>query len=168
MQVLVFLILLSIAGTPISCQKTPHAIPGKIPQGYTLTVSPEVYGTNEKPGKSGTIYNYINGGGIVYLNHGFREVKHIVLKNNKNDSITLDIYNMGTQKNATAAFADKAICPKGFVIKDIGTPLKTYRYEPDILLYFVKGKYLVFLTLNNDAAEKLLMQFAVDIYRNLE
>lgn len=143
-------------------------IPGKIPGGFVYAQTPEYYGTYEHPQKNGTIYDYIDGGGEVYIKHGFHSVAHFVLKiTNTKDTITLDIYNLGTPENAKAAYADEAICPQGFNEKSIGFTCKTYHYEPDYLIYFIKGKYLVYLGLSNDTLIETLNQFAGEIYNAL-
>ncbi len=143
-------------------------IPDKLPTGFTFDHSPEFYGTYEKPGKNGTIYDYINGGGEIYIKHGFQAVAHMVLKDRERNSITLDIYNMGTPENAGATLADETICPGGFSKINIGTVSKSYRYEPDYLIYFVKGKYFIYLALNNDELAGILRQFAAEIYRDIK
>lgn len=152
-------------------------IPGKIPDGFVYAQTPEYYGTYQHPLKNGTIYDYIDGGGEVYIKHGFHSVTHIILKKGaapptqespKNqDTITLDIYELGSLENAKAAYADEAICPPGFIEKNIGAACKTYHYEPDYLIYFIKGKYLVYLGLSNDALAETLMQFAGELYNAL-
>jgi hypothetical protein len=152
-------------------------IPGKIPDGFTYAQTPEYYGTYEHPQKNGAIYDYIDGGGEVYIKYGFHSVAHIVLKkgaaplaqeNPKNqDTITLDLYELGSAENARAAFNDEAICSPGFSEKNIGTVCKTYHYEPDYLIYFIKGKYLVYLGLSNDALAETLTQFAAELYNAL-
>lgn len=143
-------------------------VPGTLPTGFAHAQPPEFYGTYKKPGKNGNIYDYINGGGEVYIKHGFRQVTHMVLKDKMKNSITLDIFDMRTPKNAAAAFADEAICAQGFTKIDIGTGSKSYHYEPDFIIYFIKGKYLVYLTLNNDTLSNLLKQFAAKIYKELK
>lgn len=152
-------------------------VPGKIPDGFVYAQTPEYYGTYEQPQKNGTIYDYIDGGGEVYIKYGFHSVAHIVLKKEaapptrespKNqDTITLDIYELGSPENAKTAYADEAICPPGFIEKNFGAASKTYHYEPDYLIYFIKGKYLVYLGLNNDALAETLNQFAGELYNAL-
>ena len=143
-------------------------IPNKLPPGFAFAHPPEFYGTYEKPGKNGTIYDYINGGGEIYIKHGFQAVSHMILADGKQNSITLDIYNMGTPENAAATLADETICPEGFSKMNIGTGSKSYHYEPDYLIYFVKGKYFIYLALNNDALAEILRQFAAEIYRDIK
>lgn len=149
-------------------QHEPYIVPEQLPTGFVQAQPPEFYGTYEKPGKNGTIYDYINGGGEVYIKHGFRRVSHTILKQGTKNTITLDIFDMGTPKNAVAAFADEAVCAPGFTPIDIGTVSKSYHYEPDFIIYFIKGKYLVYLTLNNDTLADLLKQFAAMLYKELK
>ncbi len=163
--IMVFILALSM-GTGFA--RSEKYIPGTLPTGFTSVHPPEFYGTYEKPGENGTIYDYINGGGEVYIKHGFHEVTHMVLKDNMKNSITLNLFDMGTPENAAAAFDDEAVCAPGFTKIDIGTGSKSYRYEPDFIIYFIKGKYLVYLTLNNDTLSDLLKQFAARIYKEIE
>jgi hypothetical protein len=148
--------------------KADRFVPNQLPSGFVFAHSPEFYGTYEKPRENGTIYDYINGGGEVYIKHGFRNVTHIILTDKAQNTITLDIYNMGTPGNAKAAFADETICPEGFIEKNIGKGAKVYHYEPDFFIYFVKGKYLVYLAVNNDALAEKLSQLAVEIYKDIK
>jgi hypothetical protein len=145
--------------------KENRFVPNQLPAGFVFAHSPEFYGTYEKPQENGTIYDYINGGGEVYIKHGFRNVTHIILTDKAQNTITLDIYNMATQGNAKEAFGDETICPEGFTQKNIGKGAKVYHYEPDFFIYFVKGKYLVYLALSNDALSGKLIRFAADIYK---
>ncbi len=170
-------ILMFTFGIGFSQSGNSQFIPGKLPDGFVYAQTPEYYGTYELPQKNGTIFDFIDGGGEVYLKHGFRSVIHILLKKgaplptqenpNVQDTITLDIYDMGAPGNAKTAYADAAICPPGFIEKNIGTAGKTYHYEPDYLVYFIKGKYLIYLGLSNDALAETLNQFAAEIYNAL-
>jgi len=166
--VILIILVFSFAAVYSKSANNNRFIPGKLPSGFVFARTPEFYGTYEKPGKNGTIYDYINGGGEVYIKHGFHQVTHIVLKDNERNSITLDIFNMGTPGNAAATFADEAVCPQGFTEVNIGTVSKTYHYEPDFLVYFVKGKYFVYLAVTNDALKENLVRFAADIYRAIK
>jgi len=168
-------ILMLSFGIGFSQNENNRFIPGKLPDGFVYAQTPEYYGTYELPQKNGTIFDFIDGGGEVYLKHGFLSVIHILLKKgaasptqenpNAQDTITLDIYDMGSPGNAKAAYADTAICPPGFIEKNIGTACKTYHYEPDYLIYFIKGKYLIYLGLSNDTLAETLTQFAAEIYK---
>lgn len=166
-KILILMFILVLSFDKGFTENNNRFIPIKLPDGFTFARPPEFYGTYEKPGKNGTIYDYINGGGEIYIKHGFREVTHMVLKDSRQNSITLNIFDMGTPGNAAAAFADKAICPEGFIKVNIGTMSKSYRYEPDFLVYFIKGKYLIYLALSNDALAEMLKQFAGEIYKEI-
>ncbi len=163
--VILMLVLIFSLVNAFTQAKDNRFIPNRLPAGFVFAHSPEFYGTYEKLRENGTIYDYINGGGEVYIKHGFNEITHIILRDSAQNSIILDIYNMGTPENAKTAFADETICPEGFIVKNIGKGAKVYHYEPDFFIYFVKGKYLVYLALNNDALAEKLTRFAADIYK---
>ena len=155
-----------VDASPID-QSVEHYLPQELPAGFSYMKQPAFYGTSEQKSGNGTIFDYIDGGGIVYLDHGFREVTHLVLNDQKKTTITLDIFNMGSSENALAAFNDEAICPKGYVEINIGTTCKSYQFSPEYLLYFVKNKYLVYLIVSDDAVTETLRQFATSIYQAL-
>lgn len=165
---IVFILLFFVS--MFSMQKGNKAgyVPGKLPLGFAYSGTPEFYGTSEKPLADGNIFDYMNGGGMIYLELGFRELTHLVLKNSAQVSITVNVFNMGTASNAAAAFENQNICPAGFTMKDIGAGSKTYRYEPDYYMYFVKGKFLVYLAVDNDTQARALTGFAADIYKELK
>lgn len=138
------------------------------PDGFSLFRPVEYYGTLEKEQKNGTLFEYINGGGQVYIKHGFRAVTHMVLENKNRDRITVDIYNMGTPANAKTALANPAICAaEGFTVADIGTKARLFNYSPDVLVYFIKGPYLVYISLNNDSLTKTVTRFAAGLYKQI-
>lgn len=113
-------------------------IPPEPPDGFSHADSIHIYGTSERKLKDGTIFDYINGGGLIYLKHGLRETTHQVFQNVEGNKITVDIYDMGTRENAQAAFSNEKICPQGFITCNIGMECKAYNYEPDFFLYFIK------------------------------
>ena len=147
------------------------------PEGFSLLRPVEYYGTLEKEQKNGTLFEYINGGGQVYIKHGFRAVTHVVLENKKRDRITLDIYNMGTPANAATAYKNPAIvAAEGFTVFPITNKknsegslekAKLFNYSPDILVYFIKGQYLVYISLNNDTLLETATGFAKKLYQSI-
>ena len=163
----VFMLLCFVFMSPGQKGSNSRYVPSELPGGFVFSGSPEFYGTNEKPLADGNIYNFMNGGGVVYVEHGFRELTHLELKNSAQESITLNIFNMGTAKNAAAAFANQNICPAGSSTKDIGTATKSYHYEPDYYMYFIKGKFLVYIAVDNDAQAGMLTGFAAEIYKEI-
>lgn len=163
----IFLLLVSVGILLSVDRETQRYLPGKLPDGFTLARQPEFYGTSDKPLENGNIYDFMNGGGVVYEKYGYRELIHIKLIDDNKNSITLSIFNMGTTTNSAAALAESAICPEGYTVHDIGIKAKTYRYEPDFYLYFTKDKFLVYLAVNNDRLAETLTVFAAEIYQNL-
>ncbi|MCP4606347.1 MAG: hypothetical protein GY847_38520 [Proteobacteria bacterium] len=165
---LFFLLVFSLyTGISQGGKKDVSYVPQKLPTGFDFNHQPAFYGTSQKPLKNGTIFDYINGGGEAYIKHGFRSVTHIVLKDKKDNTIVLDIYNMGKPKNARATLSDEVICPKGFKDVDIGKDSKSYNYEPDFIIYFVKGKHFIYLAINNDIFSEKLLKFAKQIFKDI-
>ncbi len=162
---------------PLAGEKGEPFVPGTLPDGFQFSGSPQFYGTDKEARENGTIYDFMNGGGVVYLELGFQELTHILLKDKQENTITLNIFDMGTPANAAKALANETICPSGF--KEIkidtadapgttGATAKRYHYEPDFYLYFIKGKYLVYLAVNNDKFSAPITRFAKEIYKNIK
>jgi len=137
-------------------------LPEAPPPGFTPADSVRYYGTKERELRDGTIFDYIDGGALVYLRYGLRETTHVLFRNG-GDEIVLDIFDMGSPVNAERAFRDEEICPEGFEILDIGGGCKSYHYEPDFLLYFHKSRYLVFLSTTNDSLCETLVSYAREV-----
>lgn len=169
-KVITFVFILLFLVFMLAGQKGNNSryVPSELPEGFVFSGSPEYYGTNEKPLADGNIFNFMNGGGVVYVEHGFRELTHLELKNSAQVTITVDIFNMGTAKNAAAAFGNENICPSGFTIKDIGVGSRSYHYEPDYYMYFVKRKFLVYLAVDDDTHAGALTGFAREIYKEIK
>jgi hypothetical protein len=139
-------------------------IPGP---GFTISGGPEFYGTERQPLENGHIFHFIDGGGVVYINHGFRAVVHIIFADQNQNSITVDIFDMGNAENALNTYADESICPGGYAMISIGVEAKSYHFEPDYFVYFVKGRYLVYCHINNDALSSLLTAYAKTIAKEV-
>ncbi len=161
------LVMIGTAGAAPEGPSSKHFLPQTLPPGFSYAKQPEFYGTSEHKSQDGSIFDYIDGGGIIYINHGFREVTHLVLQDPKKNSVTLDIYDMVNSNNAQAAFDDEMICPKGDVKINVGTQCKSYAYPPEYLLYFVKDKYLVSLAVSDDTLAETLRQFSTSLYQDL-
>lgn len=129
-------------------------IPHKLPEGFSPADSLRIYGTRERPLKDGTIFDYIDGGGLAYLKYGLRETTHAAFKDDYNNMLTIDIFDMGSPENAHAVFSDEEICPSRYEPCRTGTGCKAYHYEPDYLMYFHKARYLVFVSTTNDSLQQ--------------
>jgi len=140
-------------------------LPKAAPAGFILAQPPEFYGTESAPLADGHIFHFIDGGGVVYLNHGFQSVVHLLYKNEKADKLTVDIFDMGTLQNARTAFADEAICPAGFAVISVGTEAKAYHFEPDFFIYFVKDRYLIYAHVADDGQSGLLIDYVKRIFK---
>lgn len=140
------------------------SIPKAVPAGFAPAQPPEFYGTESEPLADGHIFHFIDGGGVVYLSHGFRAVVHLLYKDKSGNRLTVDIFNMGKPQDAAAAFADETICPAGYKTVSIGTGAKSYHFEPDFFLYFVKGRYLVYAHISSDDLADLLIRYAKQLF----
>lgn len=123
-----------------------------LPPGFTLETEPEVYGTPEHRERSGTIFDYIDGGGQVYLQHGMRKVLHLRLVDRQRRVLTADVFDMASPANAAAALADEGICAPGADTVDVGVPARVHHFAPEYLLYLVKDRYLVYLSATDELA----------------
>ena len=160
--VLISFLVLGLEASPVAqiSNKLGLPVPGRPGPGFTIARGPEFYGTEQRPLENGHIFDFIDGGGVVYINHGFRAVVHIVFEDKIKDTVTVDIFDMGNAKNARDAYADPSICPAGYTIIPIGAGAKSYHFEPDFFIYFIKGRYLVYCHVNNDALSSLLTAYA--------
>jgi hypothetical protein len=143
-------------------------VPKEPPENFQPVDSLFIYGLKDRPQKNGTIFDYIDGGALVYIRHGLRETTHAEYHRTGGSTITLDIYDMGTPAGAKAGFDDEEICPAGFGKSEIGAPCKTYHYEPDYILYFHKFSYLVCVSTSNDSLKTTVESFAARISRNIQ
>ena len=137
-------------------------------QGFALVDSILYYGTRDRMLRDGAVFDYIDGGAIVYLEHGLKETTHALYRNADGDEIVADIFDMGSRGNAEEAIHDEKICPPGFKPCGIGAKCKTYAYAPDFLMYFIKGRFLVFLSTTNDFLEDKVKDFAATIAAEIE
>ena len=142
-------------------------IPAEPPDGFSPADSIRIYGTSGRKLKDGSIFDYINGGGLVYLNHGLRETTHMVFLNESGNYLTVDIFDMETTENSYAAFNDSEICPPEFTTLDIGTECKVYYYKPDFFLYFSASKYLVYIGIDNDSLKNSVEKYAAIIHNRI-
>ena len=153
---------LGLGASPVAqiSNKFGLPIPGRPGPGFIVSRGPEFYGAEKRPLENGRIFDFIDGGGVVYIKHGFRAVVHIVFEDKSKNSVTVDIFDMGNAKNALNAYEDESICPGGYERIPIGAGAKSYHFEPDYFLNFVKGRYLVYCHVNNDALSHLLIAYA--------
>jgi len=138
-------------------------LPAEPPAGFSREDSIRIYGTVERKLKDGTIFDYINGGALIYLRHGLIETTHAVYHDEDENTIVVDIFDMETTENAGAAFDDEEICQRGFKTDGLGEIYKIYNFKPEVLIYFHKSFYLVSLSINNDNLRKILQTFAQTI-----
>ncbi len=133
------------------------------PKGFSPVRSPQLYGTAERPLGDGTIFNYMDGGGVAYIEHGFVELFHAEYAGKDGLAISLDVFTMETTAQAQAALVDERICPAG------GAPLGTvpsgqaFRFPPDYFVYVAVSNKLIYLHINDDRQRSVLDRFAVQL-----
>ena len=144
----------------VSAAQTP------LPKGFVESGSGEFYGAPDKKLANGTIFDYMNGGGVVYLDHGFQKLVHREFSNPDNRIITFDHFTMETEAQAVAALADERIAPAGGSPLKLGVANKAYRFPPDYFIYMVLDKSLIYLHVDDDHLAETLDQFAADILKS--
>jgi len=133
------------------------------PEGFSPVEGIRHYGTPDSPRADGTIFDYINGGGVVFLDHGLRETRHVVCTDSSGILLTIDIHDMGTAEQVLAALRDEMICPPGHLSCDIGDVCRAYHYEPEFLLYCAVSSYLLFLSTSDDTVKSQLTGYAREL-----
>jgi hypothetical protein len=134
-----------------------------LPHGFAPAGKAEYYGLPEQKLADGSIFNYMDGGGIVYLDHGFQELVHREFANSGTRRITFDRFTMESAAQALAALADERIAPAGGTPLPLGVPNKAYRFPPDYFIYLVRGEHLIYLHVDDDKLSETLDQFAAAI-----
>jgi hypothetical protein len=139
-----------------------------LPRGFTAVCTPEHFGPPGQKLENGSIFDYMDGGGIVYLDHGFRELVHCEFSDARSRRITYDLFSMETEAQALAALADPRIAPEGGSPLPLKAASKAYRFPPDYFIYMVWEKHLLYLHADDDQLAETLEQFAADILNSLK
>jgi len=142
-----------------------HGLQSPSPFGFTPVGVPQRFGTPERKLADGSIFDYMDGGGIAYLEHGFRELVHREFLDACNRRVTYDHFTMETAEQALAALADPRIAPAGGKALLLGHPNLGYKFPPDYFIFMVLDKSLVYLHVDDDALAETLDRFAVDILK---
>ena len=139
-----------------------------IPRSFVPAEAPRYYGLPEQKLADGSIFDYMDGGGVVYLEHGFRKLVHHEFLDPKGRRITYDYFVMAGPAQALSALADPRIAPPGGTPLALGVPNQAYRFPPDYFIYMVRGQSLIYLHVDDDALAETLDRFAVDILTSAE
>jgi hypothetical protein len=137
-----------------------------LPRGFVPSGSGEFYGAPEQKLANGTIFNYMDGGGVVYMEHGFQTLVHREFSNPDKRIVTFDRFTMETAAQALAALADERIAPAGGSPLPLPVPNKAYRFPPDYFVYMVLDKSLIYLHVDDDRLAETLDRFASDILKS--
>ena len=144
------------------------SVENTLPKGFVPAGVVQHYGAPEQKLADGTIFDYMDGGGIVYLEHGFRKLVHREFSNSLTRRITFDRFTMATAAQAMTALADERIAPAGGSPLPLNSPNKAYRFPPDYFIYMVWDRYLIYLHVNDDHLAETLDQFAADVLKSLK
>jgi hypothetical protein len=136
-----------------------------VPNGFAPTRIPARYGPPEQKLADGSIFDYMDGGGIVYLDHGFSELVHREFVNSAARRITFDRFTMESAAQALAALADERIAPAGGSPLSLGVPNRAYRFPPDYFIYMVLDRSLIYLHVDDDHLAETLDRFAAAILK---
>lgn len=141
----------------------PAALAGLKPDGFGPAGRVMVYGTSERPGPDGNIYQFIDGGGVVYEKHGYVSVRHAEFTDAGGHTVRFDVYRFADEAGARAALADEAICPPGATPWPPAPEGRTTRFPPDYSIYVRCGRQLVFLHVDDDRQAAVLDRFALAV-----
>lgn len=110
-----------------------------------------------------TLYEYINGAADLYLAYDFEELKVTEYKNEKNGSVTIDVYRHRTPLHAFGIYSQERLAGANFL--DIGAQ----GYYEKGFLNFLIGSYYLKLSSNNTGSEDqaVLVAFAKRMAENL-
>lgn len=134
-----------------------------LPDGFSRPQQPQFYGTAEKRLKDGSIFDYMDGGGVAWLEHGFQEMFHAEYAGKDGLAVTLDVFAMDTPDHARTALADERICPAGGASAPFAPGGRVFRFPPDYYTYFPVKRLIVYIHVNDDRQGALLDRFAVDV-----
>ncbi len=156
------------ADAPTALKNDILAETGIFPSGFELEEPLQYYGTDNHKLQDGTIYNYMNGGGVVYLKYGFSTLVHASLKNTKNTRLTIDVFEFAEPGKTKSAYADEAICPPGFSNMEFnGFQAKAYFFSPEFFLYFIKNNRLVYIYVSNDEMAEPVKDLAARLFQKI-
>jgi len=128
-------------------------------------------GTNWVANNITELTTYINGLAELYQSHGFVEAAHQAYEgsiDNGTRELSITVYNMGTESNASDTYDDPEIGPAGATDWTDGAGVRAHyvRYGGlSQILAFYRDSYFVHISINYDSDESLniLMQFALNI-----
>ena len=146
-----------LAAVLLLFRPVPSAV-SVLPPGFAPAGSAERYGTPEQKKENGSIFDYMDGGGIVYLEHGFRKLIHCEFSNSRNGLITFDRL-LGPHFSGTPALAN-LFATKDPNVRSRGTPPTGGRVIPvhlsgNVYTLPQKGREYDYMALARDAGTKV-------------
>ena len=139
-----------------------------VPEGFAPSAAPQLFGTAENKRKDGSIFDYMDGGGVAWLEYGFQELFHAEYTGKNGLAVTLDVFAMDTADHAKEALDDDRICPVGGAAAPFAPGSRVFRFPPDYYTYFPVKRLIVYLHVNDDRQGALLDRFAADVRNMVE
>ena len=154
-----FLFLLGEKGNLMENERTP-SLQSLLPEMeyWSFSESPQDYFPE-------TLYEYINGAAEIYLGYDFKQL--IVGQYEKTDSqasLSVEIYNMGSEKNAFGIYSAERFPDTRFI------PIGNQGYLEEGSLNFLVGRYYIKLLCFNygEKSESLLKKFSEAILNRIQ
>ncbi len=138
------------------------------PDGFAPSSPPQAFGTPDNKLKNGSIFDYMDGGGVAWLEHGFQQLFHAEYAGQGDLTVTLDVFAMDTADHALAALVDERICPFGGAAAPFAPKGRVFRFPPEYYTYFPIGRHIAYLHVNDDRQSAVLDRFAGEVSKLLE
>jgi len=122
-----------------------------LPEGLRIRENLRVWGTYDKPEKDGTIYDFIDGPGQIYMEHGFKKGCQQNLRTASLQIISTEIYEMAARDSALSLFADSRLRTDGEKPVVLGEKGVTYQPRPNYIIEFCRDRYYVRISAENDS-----------------
>jgi hypothetical protein len=149
--------------TSVERRFQPRFLPAVEPVAFPMITAIMYFGITKRPLSDGTVFDYINGGALPYLDHGLRELAHAAYTNKDSAELVIDVYDMSSAVQAAAAFEDKRIRPDAGEPCDVGAPCRSYAYPPDFFLLSQIDRYLVYIGTTDDRQASTVRDIACSV-----
>jgi hypothetical protein len=143
-------------------------LPDSAQAGCSPSESLWVWGTPKSPQKNGDIYDFINGPGQIYIDHGFIWVLKREYLDSADRSITVEIYSMKNGDSALSLFNDtrmRSLEEKSIKIGDKGI---FYNPVPNYIIEYIRNGFYIKISTNDDHSALNVKKIAQIIDKNMK
>lgn len=150
-------LLLSIAFSQEAARSPLQSLMPRV-SGWTFSEPSQTY-------LPGTLFEYIDGAAEAYLSYDFKELVVAQYKDEKSSpALTLEIYDMGSDKNAFGIYSTERFPESHFL------PIGNQGYLEEGTLNFISGSHYVKLLCYDcgENAEGILKMFAQDVEKKVQ